>query len=166
MNHSEEQAKLQAEGIAELVAALECDYDRRDQLRADRSDHDGDAAWAVENPDDAAELEDLEKASGGGDCDGRDEARERIYESALEISVRSGWYHPGEEAVQPDEFIILLCTGGPAVRIVGELDEHLLPSEARIEHQDWGTAWTEYADPNVLKDEDLLRYCQQFYFGE
>ena len=43
----------------------------------------------------------------------------------------------------PEEFEILLCTGGPACRIVGDLDESCQPSSARIEHQDWGTPWTE-----------------------
>ena len=48
---------------------------------------------------------------------GNDRAREAIHEDALSVLVRSGWYVPGSEAAEPEEFEILLCTGGPAVRL-------------------------------------------------
>ena len=58
---------------------------------------------------------------------------------------------------------LLLTTGGPAVQIVGELDENQEPKNARLMVQDWFTPWTEY----VEADHDvLLDYCRVFYFGE
>ena len=55
-------------------------------------------------------------------CKDQDEARERIEQDPLEVSIRSDWYTPGETP-EPTEFRILLCTGGPAVQIKGELDD-------------------------------------------
>jgi hypothetical protein len=92
-------------------------------------------------------------------------AQRSIQEDALSVQVRSGWYQPGENPVKPEEFTILLCTGGPACRIIGELDECLQPETARIEHQDWFTPWKEY-DINADQEEKVLEYCQQFYFGD
>lgn len=90
--------------------------------------------------------------------------RERIQECPLEISVRAGWHAPGEKA-EDEEFLILLSTGGPALRIVGDLDQHNQPENPRLEYQDWGTPWTEYAT-DAEQDEALEKFCAQFYFGE
>ena len=61
--------------------------------------------------------------------------------------------------------MILLCTGGPAVRIVGDLNEHGEPDTARIEYQDWFTYWERL--PIKREQEDLLLdYARCFYFGE
>lgn len=93
-----------------------------------------------------------------------DEVRETIQEDPLSIQVRSSWADVGQK-LEASEFMILLCTGGPAVRIVGKLDEHNIPERAWIEYQDWGTPWTEYVPSMVYPDnEKLLVYCQQFYF--
>lgn len=81
-----------------------------------------------------------------------EEAREAITEDAL-------------EAGKLNQYFILLCTGGPAVRIVGNLDDHNEPETARLEYQDWGTPWTAY--PCRSDDEDaLLEYARYYYFGE
>lgn len=111
--------------------------------------------------DDYQELVDLEAAA--GDCESQDDASERIQEDPLDISVRSDWQNIGE-TLTPSEFTILLCTGGPACRIVGELDQYNQPCRAWIEYQDWFTPWTELVDG--VSHDDLLTYCQQFYFGE
>lgn len=91
-----------------------------------------------------------------------DETREAIQEHPLSIETRSGWAAPGAE-MAAEEYKILLCTGGPAVQIVGELDEYKQPTSARIQYQDWFTNWTDYHDAD---EETLLYYAQQFYFGE
>jgi len=90
-------------------------------------------------------------------------ARQVIEEDALDIEVSSG-YHPPGESPKPDKYTILLCTGGPAVRIRGKLDEYSQPETAEIECQDWFTCWEscDIDDP----DDALLTYAQQFYFGE
>lgn len=97
--------------------------------------------------------------------DGEDEesAREIIQEDPLSVQVRSDWYTPGEEDVKPSEYEILLSTGGPASRIIGDLDEYAQPTRARLQVQDWGKLWTEYMDVDY---KVLLRYAQCFHFGE
>ena len=201
------------ESIAEMVAALECDYDRLEELRDERDDHDDDAevpddfevkelgaddaaesrctcgtcgrswddavvtsltpapaarcpfedyhplTWADANPEDAEELAELEAAA--GECESDEDARTRIEEDALSVEVRSGWTTPGE-TMEAEDFAILLSTGGPAVRIRGELDRGD-PSRAWLEVQDWGRPWTQY----FPADQDtLLTYARCFSFGE
>jgi hypothetical protein len=91
-------------------------------------------------------------------------AEDTIHQSPLEVSVRSGWGTPGEK-MEPNEYKILLSTGGPALRIIGELDEHFEPETAVLEMQDWGIIWTPVP---LSKDEthNLLRYASIFYYGE
>lgn len=172
-----------AEGIAEMVAALELDYDRLDELRdalrtvCDEQHGEQGAAnqefktWlagiaADENCrdyyGDVTELAELKAVA--GECESRDDAEQRIQEDPLSVEVRSGWTSIGE-TLEPEEFNILLGTGGPAVRIMGELDANKQPRRAWIEAQDWGTAWTQYFGDAVSQD-DLLTYCSQFFFGE
>lgn len=95
-----------------------------------------------------------------------DAARQAIEESPLSLRVRSGWVNVGEESqFEPEEFEILMSTGGPAVRILGTLDEYREPDTARIEWQDWFKPWT---DEGLTSDESntLLEFCRVFYFGE
>ena len=171
-----EQALAQMSSISEMVAALECDYDRLEELRDEKSSLNSDIAmseqdsaeretlkadlrkWEKENSE---ELEELELTA--GDCESEEDARERIQEDALDISIRSDWQSIGE-TLEPSEFMILLCTGGPACRIVGELDQYNQPCRAWLEYQDWFTPWTELVDG--VSHSDLLTYCKQFYFGE
>ena len=120
-------------------------------------------AFKLDNGDELREL--TESATIDGDLQESDEtARERIQESPLSVQVRSGWYTPGEREQEPEEFEILLSTGGPALRIRGELDEHAQPCRAWLEYQDWGTPWTEYHGEG-LEHSNLMTFCQQFYFG-
>jgi hypothetical protein len=108
-----------------------------------------------------AMVERLDKANEGHDDNEQEEARDAIESDPLSVRVRSGWYAVGltPEAM---EYEILLCTGGPAVRIYGELSENQ-PDRAWLEFQDWFTPWTRFHDV----DEDvLLTYARQFYFGE
>lgn len=187
-----DQARAQAEHIAALVAALDCDYDRLEELRDERqalaeavedevtenqaeAPRDGEVsetavkaleAWDAEHDE---ELRELSEAAAAGESPeyaltSQDEARERIQESPLSVQVRSGWVDPGAEEFEPEEFEILLCTGGPAVRIRGELDGYGEPRRAWIEYQDWGTPWTEYHGEGC-EQETLLTYCRCFYFG-
>ena len=152
--------------IAEMVAALGCDYDRLEELKDERdsfetADYDG-KSWEQIKSDDADELAELLAAAGG--CADREHAEQRIQEDALSVEVRSGWVIRGENMVA-EEFNILLTTGGPAVRILGELDEHGEPRRAWLEVQDWGKAWTEYF-PGTGSQDVLLTYARCFYFGE
>jgi len=170
VNHAREQAQAQLDSIRTLVAALDVDYDRLSELREDRTNHvhsiegppemDTPAQWAIDNPDDAAELAALEATA--GDCETQDDARQHIHEDPLSVQVRSTWTNVGDK-MEASEFEILLCTGGPAVRIIGELDRYNEPARAWIEYQDWGTPWTEFFGDH---DRDaLLAYARTFYFG-
>lgn len=161
INHAEQNAQAWAESIAEMVAALECDYDRLEELRDMAGDRD-----TILDQDEADELKELtEAATLEGDLqESAENVRERIQGSPLSVQVRSGWRSPGDDHGDPEEFEILLSTGGPALRIRGELGEHNQPSRAWLEYQDWGTGWTEYHGEG-LEHSSLMTFCQQFYFG-
>lgn len=108
-------------------------------------------------------------ADGEPDEDAREKARMVIDEDPLSVQVRSDWHAPGsaEDDSKPLDFQILLSWGGPATRIIGELDEHGEPTRARLEAQDWGTPWTEYR--GAWGDggrATLLAYASCFFFGE
>lgn len=143
--------KSAAASIVGMVAALECDYDRLEDLQGSNADN--------SSEEDKAELEELIAAA--GECTSRDEAEQRIHEDALSVEVRSAWTTQGEP-LTADEFCILLGTGGPAVRIVGDLTDDE-SSRPRLEVQDWGMPWTEYRQ---IEQSTLEAYVGCFYFGE
>jgi hypothetical protein len=93
-----------------------------------------------------------------------EKAREDIQESDYGVEVRSDWVAPGK-AFEASEYTILLAGGGPALRIIGDLDNGM-PYTARLEYQDWFTPWVEYfAEEEVEDREALLNFASQFYFG-
>jgi hypothetical protein len=179
-NHGLDQAKAQAESIAAMVAAINCDYDRLQELRderealtdtlvdaeigeiggnADNVREVSEAREALENWDEqnADDLLILEHEA--GECADSDEAREIVQNDPLSVEVRSGWAS-ATDTMTAEEFRIVLCTGGPHVEIRGEL--HLgTPSRAWMMYQDWGTPLTQYFD---VEGSTLLAYCQEFYF--
>ena len=109
-------------------------------------------------------IDTLNKAINSENCNEQDEAQEAIQNDPLSVEVRSGWHSVGS-TYPPEEFCILLCWGGPACRIIGDLSEHAQPENPRLEYQDWGTSWTEY--PLTSEEEEALQaYCEQFYFEE
>ena len=110
-------------------------------------------------------MEMVKALKNGEEIDGQDPA-ERIHEDPLSVEVRSDWHSPGDGNDKSTEYMILLCTGGPAVRIIGELDEYGQPETAKIEYQDWFTPWVRYANTSSEEDETLLTYARQFYYGE
>lgn len=165
------------ECICELVRALQCDYERIEEIEervgeieeqlddappeqmAERAETEMAESLREELEGLREELRELKAAA--GECANDDDARERILEDALSLEVRSGWTTLGEE-LTADEYCILLSTGGPAVRIVGGLDRGE-PTSATLEVQDWFTPWTEYA---AADESILLAYAGCFYFGE
>jgi hypothetical protein len=110
-------------------------------------------------------LSDLQAHDAGQETseeDQREEAEQRIQESVLSVSVRDGWRVPGSPSEDgPEEYEILLSTGGPALRIWGKLDRGQ-PDSAELQMQDWGTPWTRYPAPEAT----LLAFAAHFYFGE
>jgi len=116
-------------------------------------------------------VEALQKADNDADNDAdavacekaREVAREAIEQDPLSIEVRAGWRSLGESEPDntPEEYRILLATGGPAVRIVGELGAHGEPSNATLQVQDWGTPWTDYRKAEAAI---LMAYVSVFAF--
>lgn len=135
-DHAKEQAIAQFESIHDMMQALT------------------DAQKAYADDDNCATMQAVE------------EAERAIEEDPLCVEVRGGWYCPGNGQPDDEEYSILLCTGGPAVRVYGQLDEHNQPRTAVIEYQDWGTLWTELRGMESQDRDVLLAYAQRFYFGD
>ena len=97
------------------------------------------------------------------DYNQQDELRESILNSALSVEFRSGWYSSLDDELVPEEFRILLSWGGPALRVIGELDDYG-PVNPKLQYQDWGTPWTDY---KITEDQEeaLNWFCNCFYFG-
>ena len=150
--------KAAYDSIACMVEALECDYDRLEELRDRAASEDPDDALECDEQDELDELED--QANG---CDDEDDAVRAIEEDPLSIQVRGGWHCPGDGNDCPDEYEILLSTGGPASRIRGELDNYGQPVSAVLSVQDWFTPWTDY---NGCDEDVLLTYASRHWFGE
>jgi hypothetical protein len=124
-------------------------------------------AWMQSIREMVAKLS-AEKDDHEDDLDIQEAARDEIQQSVLSVQVRcTEWYSPGKfDPQRPDEFEILLSTGGPALRIFGDLDQHGEPENIKLQKQDWFTPWT---DVFLEDDEDtkaLDTFTQEFYFGE
>lgn len=91
--------------------------------------------------------------------------QEGMQESALSVDIREGWRSPGERAsMEPTEFQILLSTGGPALRIMGELDQWSQPARCWLEHQDWGTPWVRHFSRSAERAIALRWFASLFCF--
>jgi hypothetical protein len=97
-------------------------------------------------------------------ADARDAAESAIHEDALSVEVRSDWHAPGCGTRRADEYRILLCTGGPACQLTGDLNEYGEPSTAQLQVQDWLTPWTDIHNA-VGPAAIMLIYARQFYFS-
>jgi hypothetical protein len=120
-------------------------------------------------------VEALNKARDAEAEEGIESAERAIHEDALSVEVRGGWHTPGcpEQGGERAEYRILLCTGGPAVQIRGDLNDYSEPETAWLEVQDWFTPWVEFwpkrGDDSGSKgdsEEILLAYARCFWFGE
>lgn len=88
-------------------------------------------------------------------------------DSPLSVEIREGWKEPGDDiSFEPTEFRILLSTGGPALRIMGELDRHNEPSRCWLEIQDWGTPWSRFWTRHEYEANALRWFASLFYYGE
>ena len=83
-------------------------------------------------------------------CDGGQDVHEGILEDPLSVETHK-------------TYEILLCWGGPAVRIVGHLDKHNQPETAELQYQDWLTPWTNYP-LNDVETHALIAYASEFSF--
>jgi len=93
-----------------------------------------------------------------------DEIRESINNSALSVEFRSGW-STNSEKLEVEEFKILLTWGGPALRVIGDLDQYKQAENIKLQFQDWGTPWTDF-QLSENQENALNWFCNCFYFGE
>jgi len=96
-----------------------------------------------------------------------EQTKESILNSALSVEFRSGWYSSPESIadLKPEEFKILLTWGGPALRVIGDLNQYKEPENIKMQYQDWGTYWTDF-EITEEQQEALNWFCNCFYFGE
>lgn len=94
--------------------------------------------------------------------DEREAAEQAIYDDPLAVDVRSGWVNVWTTEFEPVEYRVLLCTGGPAVQLEGELDDRGQPYNVQLQHQDWFEPWQTV--PLTAEDtETLLTYARHFF---
>jgi len=159
--HAEQNAKNSLSSIVAMVKRLEHSQECAGDDHCDVTDADvlvGLGEYAKDGR--KATAEEVERYHD------EDAARLIIEEDALSVEVRVPWYAPGGgEVPKPEEYMILLTTGGPALRVRGDLNKYGEPDTARLEYQDWGTPWIEY--PLSREDENaLIAYASVFYYGE
>ena len=109
-----------------------------------------------------ASIKEMLKAVENAADDEREAAEQAIYDDPLEVSVRCASWGSPYDHLEPDEYRILLCTGGPAVQITGDLNEHMQPVTARLQHQDWFEPW-ETLSIDDQDNEALLTYAYHFF---
>lgn len=97
-----------------------------------------------------------------GEAESEDDIRREIEEGPLSVQVRDGWRSPGAPSDGAEEYEILLSTGGPALRIFGEINNGS-PTSAELQAQDWFKPWT--AVPDIDQDV-LIEYASNFYFED
>ena len=141
INHAESNAKAHAESIMEYYRAYK----------------------ALEAAGEGASV-----YIDGGEFTDPDSVNDYVVNSVLSVEVRSGWVSAGScGQMAPEEFRILLSWGGPACQIIGELDNGQVYGTPVIQHQDWGTYWTDY-HPDFEDDseweEALKWFVECFYF--
>lgn len=120
-------------------------------------------------------YEKYETAYEANDYDKIEEIQEQVHEEALGIAWRCAqWQEVGDTDFKPDEGVITLTCGGPALQLLVELDRGE-PCNPRLQYQDWFTPWTdltygEYGDVKTVDSDEakaaLQWFASQFYWGE
>lgn len=165
-NHAITNAKGWATSIVEMIARLTA-AEESDKMECGQCNGTGITMSASNAADEECPV-----CDGTGEIDREetaDDVREEIDQSVLSVRVRNGWSIPGviNGEGEPEEYEILLSTGGPALRIYGQLEAHSQPGEfPELQWQDWGTPWTRYRDTTDDEEEAIRRFVSCFYFGE
>lgn len=125
--------------IERLMDALSVDYEYMATLRTS-------VMYGVS--DGAFELDEmLNKA---GRCLSYDDALIQLCKSPVQVLYRSGWSE-FPEGLTSEEYCIMLCHRGPAMRIIGDYEHHR-PVSARFEFLSESLEWVRYAH----SDNDVL----------
>jgi hypothetical protein len=150
-----EQAEVQCASIAEMVTRLQ-------HARSCRADDCAKHAPLRFYPERAATADEIHGAI--EEYHDEDDARAAITDDVLSVEVRTDWHVVGAvEAAKPTHYKILLCWGGPAVQIVGSLDEHNQPDSSVLQYQDWFTPWIDCILTDA-EEQTLIAYAQEFSF--
>ena len=162
-SHAEENARAWAASIVAMVTRYEHST-RCTEARPDCTALPGDVRDALDlDRDRDATAEEWQ------DYHDEDDAEQRISESVVDVQYRGDWHTHGKnlDRDRDVEFSILLTTGGPALRIRGELDTNGYrqgePRRAWLEHQDWGTPWTPLAEGRP-PEGTLLAFASHFLY--
>jgi hypothetical protein len=151
LSHAEQNASGHAETIEAYAEAVAFCREHREapeearelsrEARAAMHEH----GWTGDNKEDTAEA--IEGAA-------RDQA--------LSVEFRcDGWTNSPAD-MEPDQYRILLSTGGPALQIAGSFDPINGATSVRLEHQDWGTPWTEF---DGIDEDALAWFVDLFCLG-
>lgn len=152
------EANRAIEGCRHFLEALELDHEIHTWATAEEEPRDLsiearkrllELGWA-EDPDHQAIAERIEH-------DYREEP--------LSVQVRSEWEDIGAKLV-PAKFRLELTTGGPAMRVLGDLDIYGWPCKPRLQYQDWFKPWREYLDASADQWEALEWFVGLFNYGE
>jgi len=155
------EAVAYAKMIRSVARALSIDWLRYEELRHLQDLDD----------DEALELREMRELVGEFETEGQ--ALGHL--EPLDLSVRCVSWSPTDDELVPDEYRVLLSTGGPEVYISGKLSENRAAKVAEI----WSCDW--FLSPRRLTDQDwvdvtgkpapagwrgdLLAFAQ-LYFGE
>jgi len=175
IDRAEQQAIAQVDSIVELVRRLDRETSAEDyynnadkqKLVAEWVEHAGDDSDANDGDliVDAIRRGEFRPSDYDFDQDSEDAINE-IMDGPLEITYRTGWLNHSEvcdgiDKGNIEECCILLCTGGPAVRILCDVSEGTL-SRPRVQYQDWGTPWTELLSLTDEQRAALNTYISSF----
>jgi hypothetical protein len=95
--------------------------------------------------------------------DENDSIFDEINNYPLSVRYRSGWGADADD-LEPEEFEILLSTGGPATRLYGTLNQFGTPERIEYQFQDWFKPWeTQYTTD--AEDSSLLHFASFFIGG-
>jgi len=92
-----------------------------------------------------------------------EEIIDELREKPASVQIRSAWNNCPSE-FKPEEFRIELSGGGPATRIIGDLDEHAEVWSVKPQHQDWFQPWKDLP----LDEEETKAvkwFANLFYYG-
>lgn len=155
-NDARDQARAQLDKIKCLVAAMGVDYERLEDLRTDFL---AEANGATDSPLSQEDIDELNAlAALAGPCTDQEEAIQAIQDDALEILTRGDWHGALDNGSEDVELQVLLCTGGPAVRIIADLEDGVV-TDSRIEYQDWGTPWLRLLTYTHEDKQAVREYC-------
>ena len=94
----------------------------------------------------------------GYDADDDEHGYKWAVQQPLSVLVKSGWTEVGKP-MHAYEFELLMGTGGPAVRITGDLDEMYEPeaNSIRLEVQNWFRPWVALTLMDNVGDADPIK---------